>query len=490
MKIDLGNNKILLPCPFHPILSIIYPKVAMKKRDISFINIYIHIITLVILLSSCQNGNANKSKNHSNNSLFDTDSVNSLGMDHLKRFYAKLSALNQGQINKVRILQFGDSHTACDWMTGELRRLFSKRFGSGGPGFIHVAKPWSWYYHTLVDVQTRKLRIHNPEELDDSPFIRFIKNPFDVFYQYLDGNSPVNKKRDDGWTHYRSLFSHKYKDRRLAYGLGGVRSVGNNTKSTIQCREGDFDHIELWYHEKPKRGQLILSVNQQHKLIPPDSRLKPRIRRFIYELPSPEKELSIEIKGENSVTLYGMVLESSKRGIVFDTLGLDGAKIEDLLRQDWDKTLKTQLAWRQPDLIILAYGTNSLYDPRFHPKHYQHQFRSLIQTIQRATRHSVDILVLGPPDKNILIATKRRKAKDWVTPPRLKEIVEAQITASMTRNVAFINPFALMGGEGSMKRFVQKKLGQKDHTHFTKRGYQKMAQEIYAILMKHYDENR
>ncbi len=411
-------------------------------------------------------------------------------MDYLNRFYAKLSALDQGTINKVRILQFGDSHTSCDWMTGELRKLLSKRFGSGGPGYIHVGKPWAWYYHTLVDVQTRKLHSQTPEEPDESPFIHFIKNPFRIFYQYLDENSKTGKKRKDGWTHYRSLFSHKYKGRRLPYGLGGVRSIGKETQSIIRCREGDFDHIELWYHEKPKRGRLYLNTSEEQILIPLDSSVKPHIRRFVHELSSPEKSLSIEIRGKNPVTLYGMVLESSDRGIVFDTLGLDGAKIGHLLRQDWENTLKTQMAWRQPDLIILAYGTNSLNDPKFHPKTYQSRFRKLIQTIQRATHHSVDILVIGPPDKNISIASKRRKVKDWVTPLRLKRIIEAQITASHLENAAFINQFALMGGNDSMQRFVQKKLGQKDHTHLTKKGYQKMAQQIYAILMSHYDKNR
>ncbi len=473
--------------PLNYRMSLITPKVAMKKRDKSSLKIYISIITSIILLHSCQESSANKSRDPSKSSLFNADSINALGMDHLKRFYAKLSALDQGKINKVRILQFGDSHTSCDWMTGELRKLLSKRFGSGGPGYIHVAKPWPWYYHTLVDVQTRKLPGQNPEELDESPFIRFIKNPFSVFYRYIDEKS---KKRKDGWTHYRSLFSHRYKGRRMPYGLGGVRSIGKETQSIIQCREGDFDRIELWYHEKPKNGRLYLNISEQQNLITIDSRVKPQIRRFVHELSSPEKSLSIEIRGKNPVTLYGMVLESSDRGIVLDTLGLDGAKVEHLLRQDWKNTLKTQLGWRQPDLIILSYGTNSLDDPKFHPKHYQHQFRRLIKTIQKATHHSVDVLVIGPPDKNISIASERRKIKDWATPSRLKRIIEAQIAASHLENAAFINQFSLMGGEGSMERFVRKKLGQKDHTHLTKRGYQKMAQQIYSILINNYSEHR
>ncbi len=38
----------------------------------------------------------------------------------------------------VRVLWFGDSHTAADYMTDRVRRGLQERFGSGGPGFVRI----------------------------------------------------------------------------------------------------------------------------------------------------------------------------------------------------------------------------------------------------------------------------------------------------------------------------------------------------------------
>ncbi len=43
---------------------------------------------------------------------------------------------------KVRILQFGASHTAADLWTGHFRKLMQNRFGDGGLGFIMPVRPW------------------------------------------------------------------------------------------------------------------------------------------------------------------------------------------------------------------------------------------------------------------------------------------------------------------------------------------------------------
>ncbi len=45
----------------------------------------------------------------------------------------------------VRILQYGDSHTASDTGTGVFRRLLQARFGSGGRGFVAIGRPWTTY---------------------------------------------------------------------------------------------------------------------------------------------------------------------------------------------------------------------------------------------------------------------------------------------------------------------------------------------------------
>ena len=45
----------------------------------------------------------------------------------------------------VRILQFGDSHTASDMGTAAFRRQMQTRFGDGGRGFVSIGRPWTTY---------------------------------------------------------------------------------------------------------------------------------------------------------------------------------------------------------------------------------------------------------------------------------------------------------------------------------------------------------
>ena len=45
----------------------------------------------------------------------------------------------------VRVMQWGDSHTAADMFTGELRARMQARFGDGGVGFTYAGHPFAGY---------------------------------------------------------------------------------------------------------------------------------------------------------------------------------------------------------------------------------------------------------------------------------------------------------------------------------------------------------
>ena len=57
----------------------------------------------------------------------------------LERFYGALDALEaKARTEHVRVVWYGDSHTAADYLTGSVRRRLEARFGAGGPGFVRV----------------------------------------------------------------------------------------------------------------------------------------------------------------------------------------------------------------------------------------------------------------------------------------------------------------------------------------------------------------
>jgi hypothetical protein len=62
----------------------------------------------------------------------------------LQNFFRALAESRSGQrLEPVRIMHFGDSHTAADLLTADIRRHLQRDFGDGGAGFIVPQNPMS-----------------------------------------------------------------------------------------------------------------------------------------------------------------------------------------------------------------------------------------------------------------------------------------------------------------------------------------------------------
>src|SRR5271168_1648889 len=65
----------------------------------------------------------------------------------LRPFFDQLRQLEADpKAQLVRVIQFGDSHTAADVITGALRSLFQQKFGDGGAGFSFAGYPFAGYH--------------------------------------------------------------------------------------------------------------------------------------------------------------------------------------------------------------------------------------------------------------------------------------------------------------------------------------------------------
>src|SRR5262249_43516621 len=72
-------------------------------------------------------------------------------------FFEQLYRHQKGEMaGPVRILHYGDSHTAADEWTGQLRSLFQERFGDGGSGYSFAGRPWTGYRR--LDVRSGSTR--------------------------------------------------------------------------------------------------------------------------------------------------------------------------------------------------------------------------------------------------------------------------------------------------------------------------------------------
>ncbi len=69
----------------------------------------------------------------------------------LDAFYARLKDTEARKAGAVtRVLYYGDSTIASDYVSGTVRRRLQARYGDAGHGFILIANPWEWYFHNDV----------------------------------------------------------------------------------------------------------------------------------------------------------------------------------------------------------------------------------------------------------------------------------------------------------------------------------------------------
>jgi lysophospholipase L1-like esterase len=73
-----------------------------------------------------------------------------------------------------------------------------------------------------------------------------------------------------------------------------------------------------------------------------------------------------------------------------------------------------------------------------------------------------------------------------VSDPHIPAITKVMRKAAITNEVAFISLYELMGGNGSMARWVEKerpRLASTDYTHFNLDGADKISREILNIFL-------
>jgi lysophospholipase L1-like esterase len=336
----------------------------------------------------------------------------------------------------VRILQYGDSHTAGDTFTSSIRTSLQARFGDGGSGFSHAGAPWRGYRR------------------------------FDV-----------TSKASRGWQSAGLVGRASLRGDEFQ-GLSGV-SVSTRTPAQWISLEAHCSSLEVFYLSQPGGGRFALYDNEElvveHST---DGEQGPGI----LQLPTTSgfHHFRIETLDAAPVRLFGWVAEYP-RGITYEPLGINGAQATITAR--WNPQLfRSFVAHRDPSLVVVAYGTNEAGQTVWTYDKYYAEFCALLERIREATP-SASILVVGPPDR--LQYVRRRGYREA---PRLDVVIRAQRDAARRYRAAFWDSRARMGGPGSIRDWVRAGLAARDHVHFSSTGYRRLGELLYQDLMVQYNE--
>ncbi|MEO6804367.1 MAG: GDSL-type esterase/lipase family protein, partial [Granulicella sp.] len=364
----------------------------------------------------------------------------------LDSFFAALARLQApagsgARPGRVSILHYGDSPTTADLITGDVRALLQKRFGDGGHGYLLIAKPWAWYGHRDTDISGHGWNI----------------------------STAVGKMRAE------------------SYGVGGANFQGTTgAASHITLKDAAQSAMELSFLAQPDGGTVLVTANDDSGDNQPLATVNTAsdFRHPAWQIiPLPAGTRSVDIKaGTGHVELFGETFEKP-RGVLYNSLGLNGASTTVLSRGFNADTWAAELQHDAPALVVINYGTNESSFGSFVDKQYEGELRTAIQRIRKALPN-VSILVMSPMDRG-----ERSGIDEINTMATIPRIVAIQKRVAFDTHCAFFDTFDAMGGDGTMSRWYAGKprLVAGDLIHPTPQGAFIIAQIFVKNLNAGYD---
>jgi len=358
-------------------------------------------------------------------------------------FYARLLDVGRGKEGTLaRVAHWGDSTIAADGITATIRRRLQHRFGDGGHGFHLGTRAWGSYRHQ------------------------------DMLH-----------RSSDEWRHQSMLGSARRDGR---YGLGGNCSEGTTGQSTTFGSAGAdspigraIDRFEIYFGRFPGGGDLTWSIGGKQK-----GRIATKAREaddgfevIAVEDAAPPVNLTLRV-ASGTVRLYGVVMETKGPGVVYDSLGMEGARAARFLNADEDH-FQAQVARRAPDLIVMQFGGNELVDIDRATPEYRRTLSEAIDFV-RSGRPEAACLLVAPVDQGT------RGPKGIRSKRGVEDIVGAQREIAFEHGCAFYDTWKMMGGNGSMGRWVNSpaRLGWGDLEHLTPNGTKLVGTMIYRALLR------
>jgi lysophospholipase L1-like esterase len=341
---------------------------------------------------------------------------------------------------KISIVHIGDSHILGNYLTREVRERLQRAFGDAGRGLIFPYKlagsngPRDY----LVETNARWSGANCQRDLDAS-------TPFGVSGFSLESGSPKSeltfRLRDTATSETRlftkvTIFQHKTP---LQYDVE-LRDEHSNQKAQLYIED---EYARSYYFDRPV-GQVTLSARKNDA--------KQRL-----------------------LTLDGVALENELSGVLYHSIGVNGAKFQDYVRA---KHFARQVAELRPDLVILSMGTNEAQGAT-EPAYLRRSIQGVVDKIQEHAPNAL-ILLTTPADSYL-----RGKG----TNPNMPDMSAVIRRFARDKGYALWDLFNLTGGENSAVNWKSTGLLSADSVHYSKLGYAAQGKLLYQSLIKAYNEH-
>jgi len=354
-------------------------------------------------------------------------------------FFNKLDTLIFHGKGKINIMQIGGSHIQADIWSDQMRKNFQQLSPdlNGGRGFM--------FPYTLAHTN----------------------NPY--YYKV---------KYTGKWEGFRN----SVKKHHTTWGVSGITATTTDSLSSFKIKfrgnntpAYDFNSIKV-FHDLDSTSFSIRFIGDTCVT----TKTNDTIGYTEFFLNDYTDSLEFEIvqtdSNQTHFNLYGISLDNDDPGIVYNSVGVNGASTKSYLRCE----LFTQhLQAIQPDLVIFCIGINDAYDPDFCEFCYEENYDTLVDWFKMA----------NPNVKFLFVTNNDSYYKKRYPNKRVFKARDVMINLSKKYNSGMWDMFNVMGGIGSIKTWQSNGFAKRDKIHLTKKGYLLMGDLMFSALMKEYDKH-
>ena len=414
----------------------------------------------------------------------------------MKLFFYKLQQLDKEKKGRVNIVHIGDSHIQADLMTGFIRKKLQERFGNAGNGFTFphsLAKTNGGHYvrfNSNASWQSRR-NIYAPEDgmnVGLSGIALKTRENFVIELNVRDSSydfntikliTPKNKPAFDVATSSKTIvlestvpkkITHKIKNGEV---LGSIANKYDISITQLKKANGlKGDNIRAGRTLKIPTAQMQKKEVKRSEFIP----LQLTTDTFTNNYHSDtalDKMYLLPNKDYKEYTLSGLILEKDDPGVIYHSIGVNGAKCSDYNKYP---LFFEQLPALQPDLVIISLGTNESFD-KMGGAAFKDQLNTFIENV-KAKNPDAAILVMTPPPSLF-----RRKYPNTFAADYAKGILGQEVE----KNYATWDLYSQMGGLFSVNRNAARGLMSTDRVHYSKDGYEKQGKLFSEAFLNAYD---
>ncbi|MDR2915267.1 MAG: GDSL-type esterase/lipase family protein [Tannerella sp.] len=365
-------------------------------------------------------------------------------------FIHELNDLLYGKDTVINIVHLGDSHIQAGYLSGRTMRLLQNSFGNAGRGWIapfklsKVNEPSDYFISSNIKEWTAGRCVQlNPKCPWGIGGIGIQTEAKDI-----DFNLIIAPNNGAGYSFNKVLL---YRDCNAA-----PMSPVDIPKDYVSARSWGSESYENIIVDTFMTTNLTDTFSIRSMKIRPDS---------------------LYAKNSGSNRYYGFMLMNGNPGILYHSIGVNGAKYTDYANREYIR----QLSLLKPSLLIVSLGTNESFGRNFSKTSFELQVDSFVRLV-REEIPGTTLLITTPAETYKRIY--KNKKRDYIRNENIAKIVDVISSYTEKEGIACWDLFSIAGGNNSCKKWYDAKLLGRDRIHFSRDGYDEQGVLLYKAIIR------